>query len=1050
MRMKGFGFMIETKEMFLTTDKLESRVQELGEFRFTDMVSIAPLTAMPGNLGVDETYHGLPERIEGEPLSIGDEFRGRDRYLWARKRVALPAHRDGCEVYGLFDFGDTGAGSNSGFESLLYVDGHPYQGVDTNHNDVNFERLAGQEAELTFLLWTGLEGGGPKREFRHRIRRAQVGYLHLATDELYYLARAAIQTIRLLDDANAVKHALTRALERSLAMIDWDDDCFYGCVDGALAAFRAEIAAIGKQADVTVSVVGHTHIDVAWLWRLKHTREKAQRSFSTVLRLMNEFDEYIFLQSQPQLYQYIKNDCPEIYEQMKQRVAEGRWETDGGMWLEADCNISSGEALTRQFLYGMRLFQKEFGRRCEYLWLPDVFGYSWALPQILNGVGIHTFMTTKISWNQFNSIPHDLFKWRGMDGSEVTAYFITTPEEGHPIDSRFASYNGMLTPHSVLGSWVKFHDKNLSNETLISYGYGDGGGGVNREMLKMRRAMDEMPGLPNVKPTRAGDFFRRVNERIADTDQYVATWDGELYLEYHRGTYTSQAWNKRMNRRMEFALAETEWLSAQAMLAGGVYEQDALVATWQTILRNQFHDIIPGSSIHEVYEDCHKEYGEAAQTLRSLARNALTALAQPAENHYAVWNFGSFDRTEEVFLAQTRSGRFTTADGSPLRAQRVENGYLVEIELPALSARTIRFEEAACEETASPFRYDADARTLETPHYSVRWNEKGNIVRLFDCENGREVLAEGARANVLEIYEDKPINFENWDVDIFHIFKHEEAVLCGEPEVIAQGALRLTLRFRYTYRHSAFEQDVVFHAESRRIDFVTRADWHESRRLLKAAFPVAVRSTKATYDIQYGHVERPTHFNTSWDWARFEVVAHKWADLSEEGYGVSLLNDCKYGHSTHDNVMRVTLLKSGKYPDTEADMGHHEFTYALLPHAGTVAQGDTIEEAVKLNLPAHTAADAAWEAAPLFRADTRHVMIDAVKKAEDDDCLIVRVHECRGGRTSATLCPGFAMKAYAPCNLLEETEGEPIAAERIEMQLHPFEIRTFKVWRAEK
>ena len=1037
---------IENNEMFLTTDKLERRMRELERFRYVGLKSIAPMTAMEGNLGVDEVYHGMPEKVEGGQISIGDEFVGRDRYLWAQKTVALPEHVDGCEVYGVFNFGKTGGGHNSGFESLLYVDGHPFQGVDTNHNDVNFEQLAGKTVELTFMLWTGLEGGGPKRELRHRIQQADLGYLHSDTDELYYLAKAIVKTVRLLDDTETARHELIRALDRAFDRIDWDDDCFYDSVGPALALLKGELAKLKKNSDVTVNVVGHTHIDVAWLWRLKHTREKAQRSFATVLKLMDEFDEYIFLQSQPQLYQYIKNDCPEIYEKMKARIAEGRWEADGGMWLEADCNVSSGESLTRQFLYGMRLIQQEFGHKCEYLWLPDVFGYSWALPQILRGVGIDTFMTTKISWNQYNSMPHDLFKWRGIDGSEVMAYFITTPEVGHDLDDRFSTYNGMVSPRSVLGSWKKFKDKNLSNETLLSYGYGDGGGGVNRNMLKMRRAMEQLPGVPNVRTDRAGSFFKRLHSYIENTDQYVHTWDGEMYLEYHRGTYTSQAWNKMMNRRMEFALAEVEWLSELAKLAGGEYDQATLVSGWQTILRNQFHDIIPGSSINEVYEDCHVEYGAVADDLRRLASGALSTLTAPETDAFTVWHFGSFARKDQVFIAETRDGVFTGADGETLTAQKTEGGYWVEVELPALSATTVRFAETAAPETAKAFTVDMAARTIRTPYYEAVWNENGRFTRIFDVLNGREVIAAGEEANALRIYEDKPVAHDNWDIDIFHLLKYEDVQPAGAPELVECGELRAVIRFRYAYRKSVFTQDVIFYADNRRIDFATEAEWHECHRVLKASFPTAIRSTKATYDIQYGHVERPTHFNTSWDYARFEVCAHKWADLSEEGYGVSLLNNCKYGHSTRENVMSITLLKSGKNPGTECDMGHHAFTYALLPHTGTVASGNTIEESVKLNLPARVLAGAASRMVSAFSCESQNVYFDAIKKAEDDDCLIVRIHECRGGHAEAELVPGVAMTAWQPCNLLEEVSGERVEASTIRTSLRPFEIQTFKIW----
>lgn len=531
--------------MFLTLDKFRQRVRELGEKRYFGHSCIAPFISMEGNLPPDESYKGLPEKVEGPAFGLHDFFVGRDRYLWLERTVKLPEAKEGCETVGLFDFGETGGGYNSGFESLLYVDGHPYQGVDTHHKEVIFRGKEGKEVCLTFLLWTGLEGGGEHTSFYHQCRQADVAYLHKKTDELYYFAKAITETLLILPPEDEQYAKLKAALDRTFSCINWDEESFYETAEKAHDMLMDELDRMEKSTEVTVNVVGHTHIDVAWLWRLKHTREKAQRSFSTVLRLMELYDEYIFLQTQPQLYKYVKEDCPELYEKIRQKAAEGKWEPDGGMWVEADCNLSSGEALVRQFLYGTRFLEQEFGKKCEYLWLPDVFGYSWALPQILKQCEINTFMTTKISWNQFNSIPDDLFWWRGIDGSEILTYFVNTPGEGQDMDTRYATYNGMVTPHAVLGSWNKFKNKDLSRDTLISYGYGDGGGGVTRDMLELRRAMDVIPGLPHVKSVQAGEFFRKLHENVENTDRYVHTWDGELYLEYHRGTYTSQAYNKK-------------------------------------------------------------------------------------------------------------------------------------------------------------------------------------------------------------------------------------------------------------------------------------------------------------------------------------------------------------------------------------------------------------------------------------------------------------------------------------------------------------------------
>lgn len=1031
--------------MFLTIDKFQRRVEELGERRYFKKQCIAPFVSMEGTLPRDQQYHELPERIEGPDFGLNQFFTGRDRYLWLEKTLTLPAPEEGCQVVGLFDFGKTGDGHNSGFESLLYVDGHPYQGVDTNHKEVFFPEQEGTEVNLKFLLWTGLEGGGEHRTFYHQLRQADVAYLHTKTDELYYFARAITGTLELLDKNDEQYESLKAALDRSLAVINWDEDGFYKTAKEAHAVLMTELGKLNKHTDVTVNVVGHTHIDVAWLWRLKHTREKAQRSFSTVLRLMEKYDEYIFLQTQPQLYKFIKEDCPELYERIKERVAQGKWEADGGMWVEADCNLSSGEALVRQFLHGTRFLEQEFGSKCQYLWLPDVFGYSWALPQILKQCEIDTFMTTKISWNQYNSIPDDLFKWRGIDGTEIMTYFVNTPEVGHPIEERFSTYNGMITPHSVIGSWRKFRDKQLSKETLISYGYGDGGGGVNRDMLEMRRAMDAIPGLPNVKTGKAGDFFKRLHEKLDNTDRYVHTWDGELYLEYHRGTYTSQGYNKKTNRYLEHYLAQVEWLSSLAWILGDGYAKKELHDSWECVLLHQFHDIIPGSSIREVYEDSHVNYGVAIQRVDSVKEQVLHQLTDGAAHTYSVYTTNSFGGRELVLIPETAEGSFVGDDGQTLAAQRCEEGYQVPVKTRPFAPVTVTFVPGRQLQPETAFTQER-ADTLETPFYSIAWNQEGQLTRLYDKEAQRSVLKDGQLGNVLEIYEDKPINFDAWDIDIFYGQK-KEIVTCKEPpQLVENGPLQAVVRFHYRYHASDIAQDMVVYKDSKRIDFKTHVDWHENHRLLKAAFYTDIRSTKATYDIQFGHVERPTHWNNSWDWARFEVCGHKWADLSETGYGVSLLNDCKYGYSIKDNAMKLSLLKSAKHPDTQADMGEHDFTYALYPHCGSVTQGGTIPEANRLNLPARIAAGAFKENRRVAVITGEGVQLDVIKKAEDESCLVVRLHECLGGSHKVTLSSEFPVKRMVPCNLLEHDLGEATKGAAVEFSIKPFEIKTFKMY----
>lgn len=1032
--------------MFFTIEKLEARTRQLEAFRYKDMVSLDPMTAMEGRLGKDDVYKLPPDNISGFDIHIGDDFIGRDRYLWIHKTFILPEKKENCQVVGLFDFGITGEGHNSGFESLLYVNGQRYQGVDSNHNDVVFDVFAGQEVELVFLLWTGLEGGGPIKDQFHKVKRAEIGYLHQPTDEFYYYSKAIYKTLFLLPDTATEKYQLTAALDHAYKFINWDEDKFYGTIEEALSCLLKSLEKLEKHSEITINAVGHTHIDVAWLWRLKHTREKVQRSFATVLRLMEEYDDFLFLQTQPQLYQYIKEDAPDVYNKIKQRVKDGKWEVDGAMWVEADCNISSGEALVRQITEGVSFFKEEFGVSCRHLWLPDVFGYSSALPQILKQCNIKTFMTTKISWNQYNAIPHDLFKWRGLDGSEILTYFITTPNEGHSFDKLFSTYNGLLSPRTVIGSWHKFKDKAISSEVLLSYGYGDGGGGVNRNMLKMRRVMDKLPGLPNVKTETAGAFFERLHEKVNTTDQYVHTWDGELYFEYHRGTYTSQAANKKFNRKLEFALFECEWISSLAFMNGYDYPLAEIKKVWQCVLLHQFHDIIPGSSIGEVYEDSTVAYLEAGKNVEYINTSALARLVQEESDTFTCWNPCSFRRNDLIFSPVVEDGIFYSQDGRQLSAQKTEKGWLVDVMLEPLAVESITFKKGKGPGLVpDAFSVDMEQGFIETPFYSIRWNNQGNLSSVYDKENKREALKEAG--NVLEIYEDKPLNHDNWDIDIYYIQNMDMVQLVSRPELIEGGSERCIIRYEHSYNNSVFTRDMIVYRNCRRIDFVTKVDWYETNRLLKVSFPLNVRSQKATYDIQFGHVERPTHFNTSWDWARFEVVGHKWGDISETNYGVSVLNDCKYGYSAKDNVLKLTLLKSTKFPDTECDMGCHQFTYSLLPHSGTIVEGNTIEEAAKLNQPVSVVQGKAGENLKrILCFDSASICIDAVKKSEHENCIVVRLHECRAGSTEFSISSDYGIKKYTYCNLLEENLAPPVLGEVVDISLKPFEIVTLKLW----
>ena len=1037
--------------MFLTDRKLESRIQELAEYRYREIQPLKEFFMKEDTQSVVNPK--VPDNFDNwDTICVGDKWSGRDLYLWMHKDIIIPEKWKDKRVVGIFDYGNTGAGNNSGFESMCYINGKPYQGVDVNHKEVFIKpELIGSSINLTFRLWSGLEGGGVPSPQEHCINRADLAWLDEEVDNFYYMGMMIVDTLKNLEDGNPVKYDLRNALDAACKCIDWSypgSEEFYDSLHQANEVLNNKVEAMEKHSEVNIRCVGHTHIDVAWLWRLKHTREKASRSFSTVLRLMELYPEYIFLQTQPQLYEYIKEDFPEIYSEIRKKIEEGRWECDGGMWVEADCNLTSGESLTRQILIGSKFIKDEFGKDVEYLWLPDVFGYSWALPQILKKSGIDMFMTTKISWNQYNRMPHDTFKWKGIDGSEVITHFITTPDPWSEPGSWFYTYNGKLTPKTVKGTWEAYSEKELNKELLISYGFGDGGGGVNRDNLEQRRCIDKIPGLPNLKTSTAKEYFRNLKETVRNSEQFVNTWDGELYLEYHRGTYTSHGHNKRMNRKMELLYRRAEWMAVmKGILTGSLQnaKQEELTKGWKHILTNQFHDIIPGSSIHEVYEDSRKDYEYIEKIGIEVENDFLDYTTLKEDNKYSVINSSAWTVSGIVKIPNTGDGIYKDEHGNILETQfEKDSSYVFLNKVPSMGVATIVFEPGNKDETNLSFKIEE--RNIETPFYSISLNDWGQITGLYDKTFEREVLPEGERANVLQMFEDKPLGNDAWDIDIFYQQKMREVKELVEFKVTECGNLRMVIHMEWKYMNSYISQNMILYSKNRRIDFETTVDYHETHQLLKAAFPVDIRSTYATYDIQYGNVRRPNHWNTSWDQARFETVAHRFADLSERNYGVSLLNDCKYGHDIKDNVMRISLIKAATHPDHLQDQGEHVFTYALLPHGGDFIEGRTVQEAFLLNEPMQVVkGQLRLEAESFLTLDNDQIEVDAVKKSEDGKYIVIRFHEFAGSRQTVNMKLAFQFKSFVEGDLRERPTGEKKGAEDLTFEVKPYEIKTILI-----
>ncbi len=1015
----------------------------------------------------------LGSPLETPPVTAGDDDRDwpqippntywekRDTNFVLRCRFLLPEDWPGDSPIGLcLPLGEPGSFSHP--EALAYVDGEPFATCDRHHQEILLPNRwrDGQPHLLALHGWTG----GSHKDGEHArllMRNCEIVQVDLPTREFIALARVALDAARHLNTDVPARERLLNALDDAFKTLDTRepfDERFYASVPAALQTLRQGIEQAGAPLDVSITAVGHAHIDVAWLWTLGQTRRKAGRTFHTALRLMEQFPDYHFTQSQPQLYDFVRQDYPALFEAIRQRAAEGRWEIIGGMWVEADCNISGPESLARQFLLGRSFFRQHFGENTEspVLWLPDVFGYAANLPQLLKLAGLNYFFTIKIGWNQYNKMPYDSFWWQGVDGTKVLTHFSTTPEPGRPEREWSATYNAEPTPETALGTWRRLQHKEAQSRLLMSCGYGDGGGGPTREMLENIREMAAFPALPRVQFGRVGDFFRALESETGDR---LPTWNGELYLELHRGTYTTQGRNKRANRRSEFLLHDAEFLAALAALLdpGYAYPAETFHKAWELVCLNQFHDIIPGSSIGAVYEESLQQYAQVEQMATETRDAALQTIASRVSGDLMIVNPSGFFRDDLVFwrghLPEGR--RFEQPNGLPVWTQQTETGTWLapgtasNTGLPPYSVTPLMIapgQSADLLETETGVQAAHDR--LENRFLRVEFNTAGDITRIYDKRAGREVLPPGAVANQFQAFEDRPMNWDAWDVDIFY----DDNMWLAEPaesiRVIEAGPLRAALEIKRRILNSTYTQVISLAYNSRRLDIETGMNWRERHILLKVAFPVDILSPVATYEIQWGSVQRPTHRNTGWDWARFETCAQKWVDLSEGDYGVSLLNNGKYGHDIRDNVIRLSLLRSPTMPDEEADQGEHYFTYSLLPHPADWRLM-TAPEAYALNdlliaAPGSTAPGRAVES--LVMPEANNIIIETVKQAEDGDGLIVRLYEYQQRRGMAALKTGFNLQAAYITDLLERNqEALAVGQNRVLFSIRPYQIVTLRL-----
>ncbi len=975
-------------------------------------------------------------RFDGEWVPLGGASTWHaGKTVFLRVQAEIPEGVAAGDLFLQFEIHD--------LEGLLSIDGQPYAGIDANHTRVPLSRSGAVELQVEFLSVprsfsdpTDKEGWWGGAAFVHIDRSVLDAYYDLSFT--WEASRAAPDDLR--------RQMLDAALEAALLIVDLTapGDTFRAQVAEARGLLRERIAAIpADPGRGRIVLTGHSHIDTAWLWPLRETVRKVGRTFSTACRLLERYPHYYFSCSQPQLYAYAKRYYPALYQEIGRWVRAGRWVCSGGMWVEADCNATSGESLIRQILHGLRFFREEFGARPRTCWLPDAFGFPASLPGILAGCGLSYFYTNKLHWQSRDPVQNNLFWWEGIDGSRVLAHVPKLP----------GYYNGFPRPEQINLAWRDYQQKAVHPQLLFPYGYGDGGGGPTEAMLEYAARAEGSPAVPACSQGGEEDYF----DAVIAAQPALPVWVGELYLETHRGTLTSQGTIKQANRCNELLLREAEIHGSLAQMMGLPMDLSPLHDAWENLLLLQFHDILPGSSIGQVYREAAVDHGRIADTARGLRDEAMSGVTQHLgiPGDIVVWNGLSWPRRDvarAAIPAPVGAVELLQPDGRPIAAQVIaRHDDQAEIVFAPEDVPSVGYMALTVRPLAAPQEHSLRAYTdaLENRYFRLVLDGEGQITGLFDKRQQREVLPAGEAANRLQLFQDGPEREAAWNVHAT-FDKREYAWDPGtEIEVLERGPVRAAVRIRKHYRDTTLEQDIILYDRVPRIDFATRVDWQARQVMLKAAFPVQVRAQRATYEVQFGAMERTTHYNTSWDQERFEVCGQRWVDLSEPGYGVSLLNDSKYGHDIKGHTLRLTLLRGPEWPDPNADRGQHAFTYALLPHAGDWCQADTVRRAYELNAPLVCRPGSGAGSGPASQSFLQvegPAILETLKPAEDGDGWIARLYEPHGSRGRVRLQAPRALRRAEACNLVEEPLREiPVSGSEVEIPIGPFEIATLRL-----
>ena len=969
-------------------------------------------------------------------MSLGDRWQATlDTTRYFEKEFIVPESFEGRKIYLTIDFGG---------EAIIRINGKIYGAVSSreasgwvHRTDILFHEELKAGDKLFIQVENAVDSGGyfnhafpDKKPITYTMNTACFRIINEAAEDINYDICCAFDVYEVTEDEYVAKR-IYNAVDNAIHKLDFDfgKKRYYESIPEAKKCLWEELGKINYATPGNVILSGHSHLDVAWLWTVKEIHRKCARTFSNNASLMKKYPDFKFTQSQAAVYSFVKDYYPEVYEDVKKFVKNGQWEITGNTWVEADTNIASGESLIRQLLYGREFFMKEFGISSDIYWLPDCFGFTAALPQVIKKSGMKYFLTSKLQYNDTNEFPLSVFRWRSHSGDEVLSYM----QKVH--------YEGDADADYIKRTRKTNRQNDLVDASMGMYGYGDGGGGCTFDMVEKVRRFQKIPGLPQVQMGQAKDFFTAVEKDIDS----LPVWDGEMYYENHRGTFTSQAFVKKNNRHGEYLLRNAEMLS----LLAGTYDKERLERVWKLLLTNQFHDILPGTSIEEVFINTREEYELMNKEGNEIVNDALRLLSEKAassENSIVVWNLLPFAVTNTV-KAEIPEGFCGVKDSDGNSMQAVKNGNFLEftaVNVPPMGYKVFTLTEN--NETVSLVQ--ADRYTLENKYIRARLDENGNLTELTNKKTGKNILS--GTGNLLSVSHDKPIHESAWNLENDYKMKMWYLTEADSVELVENTPVKAVIRTVRSFNKSVITQDITLTSESQTLIFDTTVDWHETEKVLKAEFPLDIRSRIATYEIAHGALERPTYANNSYEKAMFECCAHKWADLSQGDTGMSIINDCKYGYDIDNNTMRITLMRAPILPDATADKGISTFRYGAYVHESRWNDADTVKEAFMENIPLKAvycskANGTESEFSYITLSDSR-VMIDAVKQAQDGNGIIIRVYETSAHSGEVTLTLPCNASEITECNMMETDENAvDFDKNAFTFTIKPFEVKSFRI-----